>query len=124
MITPDLTDIVSDPASDSSIKNPVLSDGLQSLSGVDFISQMLSTVVTLILVVGSIAFFLMLLVGGFQWITSGGDKASVEAARNRLTQALVGLVILFAVFAIIAVVEAIFGINILSIDIAPLIIGN
>ncbi len=106
------------------IGNPLLPDNLQNLSGAEFVSELISTGVTLILVIGAILFFIMLLAGGLGWILSGGDKGSVETARNRITHALVGLVLLFSVFAIIKVVEAIFGISILAIDITPLILGN
>jgi hypothetical protein len=76
----------------------------------------------LIFVAGAIIFFFMLLISGIQWITSGGDKTAVEGAKGRLTQALIGIVVLFSAFAIIKLVQGLFGINILSIDIGPLII--
>ena len=36
----------------------------------------------------------MLIMGGIEWITSGGDKAKYEAARKRITAAIVGLVLI------------------------------
>ena len=65
---------------------------------------------------GVLAFF-MLLIGGVQWITAGGDKEAVEKARKRITQALIGLAIVFSIFAIIYLVESIFGIPILTFQI-------
>ena len=45
---------------------------------------------------------------------SGGDKANTEAARNQITAALVGLVIVFAAWAILTLVDTFFGTAILS----------
>lgn len=64
----------------------------------------------------------MLLLGAITWIGSGGDKAAIEGARGRITQALIGIVVLFSVFAIIKLIEGLFGIKILTLDIGPLII--
>lgn len=102
------------------ITNPVLGNNLQSLSGTEFFSRLISTLVTFGFVAGSIIFFFMLLMGAIQWINSGGDPKQLEAARGRLTSALIGIVILFAIFAIIKVVEGVFEISILTIDISAL----
>ena len=72
------------------------------------------------LIVASIIFFFMLVLGGIKWITSGGDKGKTEAARNQITAALVGLVIVFASWAIVALVGTIFGVNLLSLNIGTL----
>lgn len=68
------------------------------------------------LVVAAIVFFFILVIGGIQWIASGGDKANTEAARNRITAALVGLVIVFAAWAIVALIQTFFGINIFQLS--------
>ncbi|MBL7036901.1 hypothetical protein ISR94_03660, partial [Candidatus Microgenomates bacterium] len=47
---------------------------------------------------------------------------AIEGARGRITSALVGVVILFSTFALIKIVETFFGIDILTIDIGPLVI--
>jgi hypothetical protein len=64
----------------------------------------------------------MLLWGAVSWILSGGDKASLEGAKNKITNAFVGLILLIGSFAIIKLIEGFFNINILLIDIGPLVI--
>jgi TRAP-type C4-dicarboxylate transport system permease small subunit len=76
--------------------------------------QVVSAAIVLILVIAAIVFFFILIVGGIRWITSGGDKAQTEAARNQITAALVGLVIVFAAWAIVQLIQWFFGIDILS----------
>ncbi len=109
------------PIGVSGINNPALGN-LSNCDSVFFFSQLIQGLIGLAFVVGSVLFFFMLLIGAIQWITSGGDKGAVEAARGRVTQALIGIVVLFSVFAIIKLIEGFFGINILLIDIGPLII--
>lgn len=108
------------PAAGSSgnIGNPLLGDlGRFDTEGTAYFSQLLSVLVSIILIGGTIIFLFMFLFGGIRWITSGGDKANAEAARGILTNAIVGLIIMFATWAIIALVENVFGIGILSFNI-------
>ncbi len=81
------------------------------------IGGMVSGFLSLILVVAGLAFFFILVVGGVKWILSGGDKAHTEGARNQITAALVGLVIVFSAWAIAKLINTFFGINILNLQI-------
>ena len=78
------------------------------------VGGLVSGFIRLILVIASLVFFFILVIGGIQWITSGGDKAQTEAARGRITAALVGLVIVFAAWAIVQLINVFFGIDIFS----------
>jgi hypothetical protein len=80
------------------------------------ITGLISAAIVLILVIAALVFFFMLIYGGIRYITSGGDKAQTEAARGTITAALIGLVIVFAAWAIITLINAFFGINILSLE--------
>jgi len=82
--------------------------------------SIVSGLITLALIVAAVIFFFMLLIGGVQWIMSGGDKQNVENARNRITNALIGLVIVFAAWAIGALMETFFGVNIFSLTLPSL----
>ena len=57
-------------------------------------------------------FFAQLLVGGISWINAGGDPKAMDAARSRITNAVIGMVIVAASFAIALIVTMAFGINI------------
>ena len=46
--------------------------------------------------------------GGFEWIFSQGDKQKVAKARNRLTMATLGLIVVFTSFLIINVIYVFF----------------
>ncbi len=89
-------------------------DGAAVISG--FIKQMVS----LIFVVGFLAFFFMFLLGGIRWITSGGDKGQVESSRSQIVQAITGLVVLISVYAVAKLIQTMFGIDLINIDLTPL----
>ena len=106
-----------------SINNPVLG-GIGSLTGVGFFQRLLPALIAAGLVIGVVIFFFMLLAGAIQWISSGGDKGAVESAKGRITNAIIGLVILLSLFAITQLLETFFGINILMLDLNPLSISS
>ena len=83
------------------------------------IGTLISGAVSALLIVAALAAFLFLVLGGLQWITSGGDKAGMEAARNKITHAIVGLIIVAAAYAIMVLVA-----NFLGLDLKSLNIGN
>lgn len=119
-----MNNLLAQAAPNSGITNPVLGN-LNSLAGTDgtgFFAKLIPSLVGLLLMVGALVFVFMLLWGAIQWILSGGDKGAVESAKGRITNALAGIVLLLSTFAIVALIETFFGINILTIDIGPLII--
>lgn len=81
------------------------------------IPSIVSGLIRMTLVIAAIVFFFILVIGGIKWIASGGDKAQTEAARNQITAALVGLVIVFAAWAILALIKTFFGVDIFSLSI-------
>ncbi|KKQ92191.1 MAG: hypothetical protein UT58_C0003G0029 [Microgenomates group bacterium GW2011_GWC1_39_7b] len=81
------------------------------------VPSIVSALIRLTVVVAAIVFFFILVIGGIRWIASGGDKAQTEAARNQITAALVGLVIVFAAWAIVALINTFFKIDIFSLAI-------
>lgn len=78
------------------------------------IGGIISGAISLVLLVVALVFFFVLIMGGLKWVMSGGDQKNVEAARNQITNALIGLAIVFATFAIMKLIEVIFGITILG----------
>jgi uncharacterized protein YacL len=67
--------------------------------------------ITILLIVAVIFALVMFIWGAIMWITSQGDKAKVQAARNRLIFAIVGLIVAFLSFFVIALFSNLFGIQ-------------
>jgi len=87
------------------------------------IPGVISGLIGLMMIVAAIVFFFILVIGGIKWIASGGDKVKTEEARNQITAALVGLVIVFAAWAIVNLIQTFFGVDIFSLKI-PTVSGN
>jgi hypothetical protein len=62
-------------------------------------------------ILSSVAFFVYLIWSGIEWMTSGGDKNSVESARNRMIRAFTGFTILAISYAIWDLVLYFFGLS-------------
>jgi hypothetical protein len=106
-----------------SIENPALGPRLQEIrTGEGFFQDLLPRLVGFAFAIGAIVFFFVMIAGAIQWITSGGDKTALEGARGKIANALVGFIILLSLLALLKIIEALFGINILILDIGPLII--
>ena len=91
------------------------------------IGGILTTFTSAIILVAGMAALIFLILGGVQYITSGGDKAQAQAARERITYAILGLAIVASSVAINQVLGAVFGFNIFNIvnwPAAQRIVGN
>lgn len=95
--------------------------GLGPFSGVgdignaaNAVSDIISKIIGVLTVAGGIWFIIQFLIGAFKWITSGGDKTNVEAAKEHLTHSVIALAILVSAYIIAGLVGAIFGLDILN----------
>ena len=79
--------------------------------------RLIGAIIGLILIVSALAAFIFLIWGGFGWITSGGDKAGVEAAQHRIQAALLGLFIVFAAWALMLVAGQFLGFDLTHLNI-------
>lgn len=104
------------------IYNPALSEKIRGWTGLEFLGKILPNIITLLLIITSLAAFFYLIIGGIRYITSGGDKAQIESAQKQLTTAIIGLVLVFSVFAIMKVLGDFFGIDLLKINLEPLML--
>ena len=75
------------------------------------VGMLISALVGTLLILAALMAFLYLILGGIQWITSGGDKTHMETARNKITHAIVGLIIVGAAWAVMVLVQNFLGIN-------------
>lgn len=64
-----------------------------------------------------IVLFILLIVGGFQFITSGGDPGRAEQAKKTLTYAIGGIVVVALAFLILQVIELFTGVTVTEFDI-------
>ncbi len=79
-------------------------------SPVGVFSTFLSSAIGLITIIGIIRFTFTIIMGAVGIITSGGDKASNESARKKITSGIIGLVVLVAGIFIVNLIGTLIGI--------------
>lgn len=77
-----------------------------------FLEIIFSNVVSAAIALAGIVLFVMFLIGGFRFITSGGDPKATEAARGTLTHAVLGLVVILLAFLILQLIKTITGVDV------------
>lgn len=56
--------------------------------------------INMFILVAGMFLILYLLLGAFDWITSGGDKERIVKAQNKITNAFIGMLLVFAVLTV------------------------
>jgi hypothetical protein len=75
------------------------------------IGKLVGNVIGVAFILAAVAAFVLLVLGGLNWLTSGGDKAKIETAQKMISNALIGLAIVAASYAIYSLVLDFFGID-------------
>ncbi|MAG60113.1 hypothetical protein CMO96_05005 [Candidatus Woesebacteria bacterium] len=78
----------------------------------EFAEVVFENVLLVIFAFAAIVLFIMFLIGGFRYLTSGGDPKAVEGAKGTLTHAIAGLVVLVLAFIILKLIETITGVDV------------
>ncbi|HYD34892.1 MAG TPA: hypothetical protein VD999_02395 [Vitreimonas sp.] len=97
------------------IKNPVTgqlgNNPAQAESGATFMSYFI-VIWRGLIAVGALAVIIYFLWGGLEWIYAGGDSGKIQKARDKITNAIIGMVLLVGSFFIIGFISrAFFGNN-------------
>lgn len=73
-----------------------------------------ANIMTATMTLAAVLVFTFMIWGAIEWITSGGDKNKIEGGRNKISNAMIGLIILAASTALFLVVEEFLNINVLT----------
>ena len=87
----------------NTITNPVTNPAAQSPGG------LISVLIPYIYTVAGVLVFIYLLIGGFRFLTSGGEPKAVADARENIYAALIGFAIIFGSYFLLKLAETIFG---------------
>lgn len=85
--------------------------------GFTTLGNAIANIITLAFAIAVLAVLVMLILGAFEWIVSGGDKEAVGKARNRILNALIGLAVLAIAFALVKVFGSFVGLNLTNITV-------
>lgn len=76
-------------------------------------NKVLSTTIGIITMVGAIFFIFQIIAGAIAWMSAGGDKGAIEEARKRITNGVVGLVIVISAVFIAQLIGYLIGFDII-----------
>ena len=80
----------------------------------NILNKVLSTVLGFLTIVAAIWFMIQFIIAGFNWISAGGDKNNAQVAWQKMTNAVIGLVIVIFAWVFVALIGKVLGIDILD----------
>ncbi len=76
-----------------------------------------ANIVSSVMTLAGIALFVMLVIGAFRYLTSGGEPKAVESARKTMTYAIVGIVIIVSSYLVLRLLTNFTGVDLLKFEI-------
>jgi hypothetical protein len=112
----------------AAITNPVLppltggGEGVAETgtAGSESLARFITSIMSFILLLAFMFLLIYLVTSGIAWITSEGDKTKLEAARNKLINAIIGIVIVAATWAVALLVGDFLGVEISNLPLPTL----
>ncbi len=89
-------------------------NGTLSQGGAVTLGSILSRAITFVFIFAGFGLFIMLLAGGFTFLTSAGDPKQLEKGQQQLTNALLGFLIIFVAYWLVQALGYILGVNTIS----------
>jgi len=71
-------------------------------------------IINVVTAIAILIFLAMMFAGGFQFLFAGGDPKAIARARNTLTFAFIGLVVLLAVWFLLLAIQSVTGVPVTS----------
>ena len=86
---------------------------------IEDITVIVERVLNIFLSLAGLVAFIMIIVGGFQYLTAGNDPKKTQAAGQTITFAVFGLVAVIAAWFILLFIEKFTGVNVSEFDQFP-----
>lgn len=103
------------------IRNPIINEAEGQLSGrtgdtmVNPLASIIARLWETVTILGGLLVLIFLVWGAFDWLSSGGSEKKLEGAKTKITNAVIGMIILAGSFAIVNLVEYFTGFSIIEI---------
>ena len=93
-------------------------EGLEGETGLKFaggnLGDIISELLPFLFAGAGLLLLLYLLYGGISLMLSGGDPKAIQSAKDKITGAVIGFIIVFASFWIVELISRLLGITIIS----------
>ncbi|MBD3250610.1 MAG: hypothetical protein GF381_03520 [Candidatus Pacebacteria bacterium] len=77
-------------------------------------ANLISALLEVALLIAGILVLLFLVWGAVEWIAAGGESSKIEKARNKITQAIIGIIVLSATIAVFNLVQTFLGVTLIN----------
>ncbi len=77
------------------------------------LGEVVSGILSYLFPLSGLILFAMIIISGFQLMTSAGNPKGIEGAKQRLTWSIVGFLIIFVAFWLMRILEFLLGIQVL-----------
>lgn len=114
-----MTNLLAETTAPTSLGQIGEGGGLGPFGGVNFgkggetaftsFTHAISAIIGLLTIVAAIWFLVQVTLGGISWITAAGEKNKLTEARDKITHAFIGLIIVVAGWSILALAGQFFG---------------
>lgn len=85
---------------------------MSDIAKISDLQGIFQNIVQMLLALAGIVLFILLLSGGFKYITSGGDPKAVEGAQKTITYALGGLLLIVLSYLFLVFIKQITGVDV------------
>jgi len=79
-------------------------------------SDLISRTIGLLTIVAGVWFLVQLIMGGYSWISAGGDKQAMQNAQKKVTNALIGMLVTILAYTIAGVLGMFLGFDIFNVE--------
>jgi cytochrome bd-type quinol oxidase subunit 2 len=93
------------------VSNNAITGATPGASFTDKIQDLVSAILGTATIVAGIVLLLMLVMGGIEYITSSGDEKQTASAKRRISNAVLGLVIVVSSMTVTTIILKMFGID-------------
>lgn len=88
-------------------------DALSGTNAYTQIENLISTLLGVLTILGSIVFVVYFFLGAFKWISAGGDAGKIGQARDQMVQGVLGLVVIVAAYAVVGLIGNLVGLDLI-----------
>ena len=97
---------------DSCLESIVTGGGTVEVPTIKCLEIVFANILTVAISLGALALFVMLLIGGFKYLTSGGDPKATTSAQQTMTYAVAGIALMAVAYLIFRIIEFFTGVKV------------
>lgn len=78
------------------------------------LNDVVSSMIGFLTIIAALWFGFQIIMAGFAWISAGGDKTKTEEAQKKITNSLIGIIVVVSAWILLGIIGKIMGLEILN----------